>query len=410
MFNTVNEGIAWIESQIRFRPKTSLDPMRRAFELMSLSLTNIKKIHVTGTNGKGSVCMYLTSILLHQGLKVGTYTSPYLVMFNERIMLNGHPIDDLTLLKSINEVYELSVLYQETYQETLSFFELMTLMAMNYFHDNEVDVMIMEVGIGGLLDATNILNYDVSLITNVGMDHMKQLGNTLESIAGNKLGILKTGNHLITTIQPELYEQVRKHANQVGATFEIIDTNQIKTLSEIPHTIEYQNEAYHLSLLGHYQKDNAVLALKAAQYLYPKMDLKMVKEAFGKTNHPGRLEYISNHIMIDGAHNTHAIDALIESLQTTFKKYHVHVLFASLADKEPEAMIKRLKPYVTSIVTTAFPDPRYVNLSTLGFTHFNDPKEALMYMIGNKGDDDIILITGSLHFIGYMKKEILPQL
>lgn len=410
MFKTVNEGIAWIESQIRFRPKTSLEPMRKAFDLMSISLSNIKKIHVTGTNGKGSVCMYLTSILVHQGLKVGTYTSPYLVMFNERIMLNGHPIDDEALLMSINEVYKLSVLYQETTHETLSFFELMTLMAMKFFHDNHVDVVIMEVGIGGLLDATNILNYDVSLITNVGMDHMKQLGNTLESIAGNKLGILKPGNHLITTIQSNLHEQVKTHAKKVGATYDIINTNEILTISEIPHVIKYNSEEYHLSLLGHYQKDNAILALKGASYLYPNMDRKMVKEAFGKTIHPGRLEYISNHIMIDGAHNTHAIDALIESLQTTFKKYQVHILFASLADKEPVAMIKKLEPHVRSIITTAFPDPRYVNLSTLGFTHFNDPKEALMYMIGNKGVDDIILITGSLHFIGYMKKEILPLL
>ncbi len=409
MFKNIIDGIAWIESQIRFRPKTTLDPMKKALSMMIKPTLKPKMIHVTGTNGKGSVCMYLTAIFTNQGFKVGTFTSPYLVLFNERIMLNGNPIDDFSLLSYINQIYDLSVKYHETYQENLSFFELMTLIAISYFNDQRVDIMIMEVGIGGLLDATNILNYDVSLITNVGMDHMKQLGNTKESIASNKLGILKSGNHLITTIQPDLHEQVEAHVKSVGATFEIIDTNSIQTISEIPHIITYLNQEYQISLLGHYQKDNAILALRGALYLYPNLDIELIKESFKKTNHPGRLEYVSNQMIIDGAHNIHAIDALIESLQTTFKSFKVHVLFASLSDKEPEMMINRLKPHVASVTTTAFPDPRYVSLSYLGFTHFDDPKKALVYMLGNKTPDDIILITGSLHFIGYMKKEVLPQ-
>ena len=162
MFNDINQGIQWIESQIRFRPKTSLNPILQAYSLLDINLDSIKKIHVTGTNGKGSVCMYLTSILKEQGLKVGTFTSPYLVVFNERIMLNGIPIKDDDLLNMMNDIYEVSEKYKSIYHESLSFFELMTLMALKYFYMNKVDVIIMEVGIGGLLDSTNILNYDVT--------------------------------------------------------------------------------------------------------------------------------------------------------------------------------------------------------------------------------------------------------
>jgi dihydrofolate synthase/folylpolyglutamate synthase len=410
MFNDINQGIQWIESQIRFRPKTSLNPMLQAYSLLDINLDSIKKIHVTGTNGKGSVCMYLTSILKEQGLKVGTFTSPYLVVFNERIMLNGIPIKDDDLLNMMNDIYEVSEKYKSIYHESLSFFELMTLMALKYFYMNKVDVIIMEVGIGGLLDSTNILNYDVSLITNVGMDHMKQLGYTQEEIARNKLGIVKFNHHLITTIQPNLYDQVITHCKDVHATYVLIDTNEVETISEVPHVISYHGHTFELSLIGHYQKDNAILAYEAISYLYPNINIKTIKQGLKKTIHFGRLEMVKPQVYIDGAHNVHAMDALIESLNTTFKDKHCHILFSALADKEPAKMIENLLPHVKSLTTTSFDDPRYVDLTTLGYPHIHDPKAALEYLMGQMGYDDIILITGSLHFVGFMKKEVIKNL
>lgn len=410
MFNDISTGIHWIESQLRFRPKTSLIPMSQALSLLDINLDLMKKIHVTGTNGKGSVCMYLTTILKSEGFKVGTFTSPYLVMFNERIMIDGNPISDKDLLDMINEIYELSEKYKTLYHESLSFFELMTLISLKYFYIKKVDVIIMEVGIGGLLDSTNILNYDVSLITNVGMDHMKQLGYTQVEIARNKLGIVKSGNHLITTIQPNLYDEVKTYCNQINATFNLINTDSIKTISEVPHLVSYLSETFELSLIGHYQKDNAMLAFEAIRYLYPDISLETIKNGFKHTKHFGRLEMVKPRVYIDGAHNQHAIDALIETLNSTFKDKHCHVLFSALADKEPAKMIEKLIPYVKSLTTTSFDDSRYVDLSSLGYPHIHDPKAALEYLIGQMGYDDIILITGSLHFVGFMKKEVIKKL
>src|SRR5690554_2856961 len=278
MFNNVQNAIDWIESQLRFRPKTNLDHMKHALSMLQLQLDHIKKIHVTGTNGKGSVCMMTTQVLVEAGYKVGTFISPYLVRFNERIKLNAKDIDDESLLKSINNIYELNQRYFLKTGFKLSFFELMTLMAFTYFSEVKVDVIVIEVGIGGLLDATNILNYDVSVITNVGLDHMKQLGDSLEQIAANKLGILKTGGHLITSVNEALHEQIKIYSDEKLATTQFIFDKDVSTVSEKPHTIKYKNKNYKLSLLGNYQRLNAVLAIEIVQYLYPDVTYELINK------------------------------------------------------------------------------------------------------------------------------------
>lgn len=410
MFNNVQNGIDWIESQLRFRPKTSLDHMKHALSMLQLELDHIKKIHVTGTNGKGSVCMMTTQILVEAGYKVGTFISPYLVRFNERIKLNGQNIDDASLLKSINKIYALNDKYFDETGFRLSFFELMTLMAFTYFSESKVDVIVIEVGIGGLLDATNILNYDVSVITNVGLDHMKQLGDSLEQIAANKLGILKTGGHLITSVNEALHEQIKIYSDEKLATTQFIFDKDVSTVSEKPHTIKYKNKNYKLSLLGNYQRLNAVLAIEIVQYLYPDVTYELINKGLSTTNYPGRLETVLPGVVIDGAHNVDAIQQVIFSLKSLYKVYNIHVLFSALSDKESNLMLDELNKYAKSITLTAFPDPRYKNLDFLPYKFELNPKKALTNLIKYKQENDVILITGSLHFIGYMKKEVIPYL
>jgi len=410
MFKTVNEAINWIETQIKFRPKTSLDHMKDALSILQLDLSNIKKVHVTGTNGKGSVCMMTSQILIEQGLSVGTFISPYLVRFNERIKLNGKDIEDNDLLESINEVYELNQSYHKQSGQTLSFFELMTLMSLIYFVQSKVDIIVMEVGIGGLLDATNILNYDVSVITNVGMDHMKQLGNTLESIATNKLGILKLNGHLFTSVDESLHDLFNEYAQDKHATVTFIRPDIIDSISEQPHIIRYKGNLYKLSLLGDFQKTNAALAIETVRYLYPNIEESSLLVGLANTYYPGRLETVLDGVIIDGAHNPHAIDKVIFSLNSLFKVYNIHVLFSALSDKEPEIMLKQLETIAKSITLTAFPDPRYKNLDFLPYNFEINPIRALKNLIDNKKENDVIFITGSLHFIGYMKKEVIPYL
>ena len=409
MFKELHDGIQWIESQLKFKPKSDLDRMHRAFDALHLDLSHIKKIHVAGTNGKGSVCSYLTHILMKQGLKVGTYTSPYLLVFNERIKLNFENIKDDDLLNLINVIYQFNLDFEKSYGESLSFFELMTLMAFIYYEKEKVDVMVIEVGLGGRLDATNILNYDLSLITSIGMDHMKQLGDTLESIASNKLGILKKGNHLITTVKDELHPQFIDHAQTVGATYQLIEMEQIHKISDVPLRFQYQNQTYEVKLIGDHQIKNAILAIEAIHYLYPNISYERIRNGLKEAIWPGRLEEIKPRIYLDAAHNTHAMEALKETFCHAFKNYKITVLFSALGDKDISGMLYLIKAFANKIILTTFPDPRFIPIDPYknqvdGL--ISDPILAYQSLSDNLSENEILLITGSLHFIGYMASQI----
>ena len=407
MLNNLTEAVQWIEKQIKFKPKTDLDRMRNAYKMLGINLGHIKKIHVAGTNGKGSVCAYLTHIFMEQGLKVGTYTSPYLVRFNERIRYQFIEIDDHELFELIRIIEEFNQTYEKTFGEFLSFFELLTLMSMLYFSNKKVDVIIMEVGLGGLLDATNVMDYNLSLITSIGFDHMKQLGNTLESISFNKLGILKPGNHLITTVDPSLHAYFKDYVLNVPATAEFYTLDDVEKVSDLPLSFKYIDDLYELPLIGDYQLLNALLSIKAVHYLYPEITAKTIQKGLKKTIWLGRLEEVEPHIYIDGAHNTHAIDALKITVLNAFKKNKVWILFSALGDKDIAGMIRRLKSFSDKIVVTTFPDSRFQDLSpflTDQEMYVTDPFYALHQMKGEMDENTIIIITGSLHFIGFIKQ------
>ncbi|MFA7423129.1 MAG: Mur ligase family protein, partial [Acholeplasmataceae bacterium] len=292
MFNQLKDAINWIETQVKFKPKTDLKRMAYAVSSLKLSFDDIKLIHVAGTNGKGSVCSYLTHILLEKGLSVGTYTSPYLISFNERISLNGKNINDDDLLDEINFIKDFNEKFLIEFGEHLAFFELITLSALHYYHKKQVDVIIMEVGLGGLLDATNVLNYDLSLITNIGFDHMKQLGNTLESISHNKLGILKSHNHLITTVDKEAYDIFYAYLKDKDITSKFILDSDYEILGYNPLRFKYQDELFELSLLGKHQVLNAILAIEAVKRLYPSLDTFHIQKGLKKAIWAGRLEEV----------------------------------------------------------------------------------------------------------------------
>ena len=407
MVDNLLDAIQWIETQIKFKPKTDLVRMNLAYEMLGLDFSQVKKIHVGGTNGKGSVCAYLTHILREAGYKVGTYTSPYLLRFNERIRIQFTEIPDEDLYKLILRIYAFNQQFEKKHGEFLSFFELLTLMALIYFHEQNVDVIIMEVGLGGLLDATNVINYDVSLITSIGFDHMKQLGNSLESIAYNKLGIVKPYHHLITTVDESFHEQFYKHCVSVSATYEFYTKKHLKIMNDNPIRLMHDHVIYELSMLGDFQHLNALLAIKTIHYLFPKITTSVIQKGLKKTKWSGRLEEIKPRIFIDGAHNEHAIKSLLSLTQTTFKNRDIYVLFSALGDKDIKAMLTLLKQLSTHICLTSFPDPRYLDLSMYQddqIQFINDPFEALKKMTSMMKDTDVLLITGSLHFAGYMKK------
>jgi dihydrofolate synthase/folylpolyglutamate synthase len=404
MFNTLHDAISWIETQIKFRPKTDLERMHQAYQMLGVDLSNIKKIHVAGTNGKGSVASYISQILIESNLKVGTYTSPYLVRFNERIRFQMDEISDSDLFELIDIIYDFNQTYIKTFGENLSFFELITLMSFLYFKKMEVDVMVIEVGLGGLYDATNVLNYDLSLITSIGFDHMKQLGNTLESISFNKLGILKDKNHLITTVSEDLHPYFLSYLKEMDVTYTFLTLNDVKVISHEPISFFYQNEIYTLSLKGHFQILNGLISICAVNYLFPLISKEVIKQGLLKTKWAGRMEMIDDQVYLDGAHNTHAISALKDTILTSFKDKNVYVLFSALADKDIIGMLNLLRPYVKKIYLTSFPDSRFVDLEGITEdTYIKDPFLAIESIKKTLKKDDLLLITGSLHFAGYIK-------
>ncbi len=407
MLNNLNQAIEWIETRIKFRPKTDLERMKTAYAMLDIDLSNIKKIHVAGTNGKGSVCSYLTHILIEAGYKVGTFTSPYLVRFNERIRFQMNEIEDDVLFELIQQVYDLNLEYEERFKETLTFFELLTLISLIYFKRKKVDVMVMEVGLGGLLDATNVLSYDLSLITSIGFDHMKQLGNTLELISYNKLGILEEGSHLITTVHPSLHPYFKRYVKNVKATAEYYTMDDLERLSDIPLSFKAFNNTYHLSLIGEYQLLNALISIAGIHYLFPDIKEPIIKAGLKKTTWLGRLEEIAPNVYLDGAHNTHAIESLKETSLHAFKDKEIWVLFSALGDKDVSGMIQIAQSFSSRFVLTSFPDLRFHDLKELAtgdIQYMEDPLKALDLLIKEMGKNTIILIFGSLHFAGYIKQ------
>ncbi len=403
MFKEIKDAIQWVEKQTKFKPKTDLTRMQKAYEMLNIDLTHIKKIHVAGTNGKGTTVEFIMRLLKTNDQKVGVFRSPYVLVFNERISIGRDYISNDELLVYINDIYAFNEKFKDKYQEHLSFFELLTLMAFKYFYDQKVDFMIVEVGLGGLLDATNILNYDLSVITNIGYDHMHVLGNTLESIANNKLGIVKNNTHLITIDDQEVKQQFINHCHKVGATIKFV--KPLKIVGNDPLMLQYNQSDIFVSAKGIYNAKNAALAIEAAKYFYPHMTHAQLKMAFRYSKVIGRFMAISPNLYVDGAHNVSAMKALVEHLKVIKDHRKIKIIFSALADKDINGMLDLLEEVSNDICITSFPDPRFKSLKSYvraGMLYNEDGLSAIHNYYKQRMVDEIVVITGSFHFIGYM--------
>ncbi len=405
---TLTDLIDWVESQPRFNPKTDLKRMKEALFMQHIDLSNTFMIHVAGTNGKGSVTQYLTQMFVEQGLHVGTFSSPYIIRFNERLQIDGKPLTDDILLDLLSEIKTFNHQFEQHYGERLSFFELLTLAAFIVFMRTSLDVVIMEVGIGGLLDATNAYDhYDLSLITNIGFDHMKQLGNTLASIAFNKLGILREKGHLITTVDQSLHPYFKAYTEKLNVDAMLLDPIS-DIVSDIPLVFTYHHVTYESGLTGSFQVKNAILALEAAKASPFNLTLKHIKDGLKHTYLPGRFQHIRPHVIVDGAHNTHAIEALIKALQLTYPQQRFHFIFSVLGDKDINQMLAKLSTVSNRIDLVSFPDPRFISLSNYQSDRFKyidgDVISYIDKVTKEIAVDEIIVITGSLHFAGFVLK------
>ncbi|MCK9537218.1 MAG: Mur ligase family protein, partial [Bacilli bacterium] len=271
MFNNITDLISWIESQKRMVPKISLDRMRRICELFGNPQAGLKYIHVGGTNGKGSTVSFIKTVLLEAGYNIGTFISPYVDVFNERIAFNNQYISDDELLELGNYIIGKYYLFDDNDISRPSFFEFITLMAFIYFsRQSQIDLVILEVGLGGLLDATNIIIPLVTVITSISYDHEKVLGTSLQEIARNKLGIVKSGVPLVTLKNEDVLDIVRTAVTEKQSPLVLIDPKDIKNIKATIDYTSFDYQDYHnleVGLLGFHQAENAVLALRTIRVL-----------------------------------------------------------------------------------------------------------------------------------------------
>ncbi len=420
-FNNYSSCVTWIESQKRFSPKVSLDNMKYFCTLLGNPEQKFTSIHVTGTNGKGSVVSYIKNILIDAGLNVGTFTSPYIIKFNERISFNGEMISDEEVVQLAEKVYNIYDLIDENHPKP-SFFEFTTLMSFVYFSEKEnLDLAIIEVGIGGLLDSTNVITPIASVITNVAFDHMNVLGNTLSEILTNKMGIIKNNIPSIIGIKDsELVEQVSVHTKEVNSNLSLPFLNQITINKADIFGSNFSYKGYknlQVSLMGYHQVENAIIAVETIEAIKDQYQISLdnIKNGLLNTKWLGRLEILSKEplIIVDGAHNIDGISRTTDFIKDLDYKTK-RCIFACSDDKEKEKMISYLEPHFDEIIITSYTYKRHSDaLELFNFSkHKNkilkqDIDEIIEDVFNNPYDFNIFI--GSLYFVSEVRPKILNK-
>ncbi|MFC6171782.1 bifunctional folylpolyglutamate synthase/dihydrofolate synthase [Loigolactobacillus jiayinensis] len=422
-------ALAKIHSRPKMHKEGSLSRMRRAVAAFGHPEEKLTAIHVAGTNGKGSVVNDLRYLANAQGLTVGTFTSPFLMRFNERISIDGTPISDEALLALVNEVGpQVAELDAVAPDNQITEFEFVTLLMLVYFAQQSLDLAIIEVGIGGLTDATNVITPLVSVITTIGYDHMALLGDTLAEIATHKAGIIKPGRPVVVGRLPEEAQQVvvataQQNKSQLyvlGADFKTTRQQALATWGEtFDFTgLDQQVKGVELPMLGDYQVDNAAVALAAfvlvSQQLHQTITAKTIKQGLAQARWLGRLEKINDQplIVLDGAHNEPAMQALAATLKANFSQMDVYIIFAALKDKATTKMLAILErlPNVHIVLTQFNGNSRVASADELERAsaqelplYANWP-EALQAVLQEASADDMLLLTGSLYFVSEVRQ------
>lgn len=395
-----------------------LGPISKLLSRLGNPQNEYSTILIGGTNGKGSTAAILSSILAKEGMKVGLYTSPHLCDFRERIRVNDQMIPGDTLCSLIDQI-------REEIREDVTYFEFATALAFLYFARCEVDMGIIEVGMGGRLDATNLASPKVSIITNISMEHQQYLGNDLKSIAAEKGGIIKAGGVCITAAKNrKVIDTLEKICCQRGAVlYRVGGDIRIRRSGSGFFSYYGINKRYDgltLALTGRHQIENAALALAAVDLLTAKdlsIDDSSVVEGLRDVRWEGRLELVSRDplIVLDGAHNPAGISSLCNALVEDFSCRRLIVVFGALRDKDYAGMLKRLLPLADTLILTRPKEERaalsedLLSVAALHHRHIEvvgDPGEALARARFLAGAGDLVCVTGSLYLVGEIKKHL----
>ena len=427
MFQSYDEAVSWIHSLLNHGIKPGLERMEWMLEKLDHPERRLKTVHVGGTNGKGSTVTYLRTVLEESGYEVGTFTSPYIESFNERIAVNGQPISDQDIVDLCNRVHPLVEMAAASPLGSPTEFEVITVIALLYFGKKAYpDLVLMEVGLGGRLDSTNIIHPLISVITNVGYDHTHILGSDLKQIAYEKAGIIKSGVPLVTTAEKEevltlFHETTKLKKTKIYRLFEEFSICDKKSDDKGEH-FSFQSPYrklvdLHIQMKGEHQVKNAAAALMALEYLRVfyglHIEQDMVQRGLKRAAWPGRFEKLCSNppIIVDGAHNPEGVQSLAQTLQQHYAETKIHVIFSALGDKDIESMLMPLYPHIHTITFTTFDFPRAISAVNLfqraTFSHKSyeeDWKRAIETTIEQMSANDLLLITGSLYFVSEVRR------
>ena len=409
------ETIAYIHNAYWKGTKDGLLRTRELLSLLGDPQNELRFVHVAGTNGKGSTCAMLASILQAAGYRTGLYTSPFVNRFNERIALNGKPISDEALV----DVFERIRPIVDAMPNQPSEFELITCAAMLYYREQKCDVVVLEVGMGGEFDSTNVIQTPLlTIITAMGYDHMKYLGNTMSEIASAKAGIIKPGGTtLIYGGDPEADRVFCETCERVGSRLVVTDHSRI---IDHAHTLRGHDLSFgpwahvRLPLIGTHQVNNAAVVLTAVEELVRaglSIPDEAVYEGMTKVRWPARMELLSEDpvFLLDGGHNPHGFHAAAETLKALFPDRKVTVMMGVMADKDHGDMIRQLLPKARRFITVQPDSPRAMSAEALAeeirslgadAEPAGSVENGVKTMINGAGKEDVLLAIGSLYMAG----------
>jgi len=406
----------WLHSRIGLNFRSGLGRMQRAVDLLGNPEKTYPIIHVTGTNGKGSTIAFMRELFVVHGKKVGTFTSPHIISIHDRICINGQPIADEDFIRIANQVKEMEKTLLETHDH-LSFFELLTLIALLYFKEQEVDLVLLEVGIGGLLDTTNVVTGEIAVITSIGLDHQETLGDSLEEIADQKAGIFKSGKKaVIAKLSPEAELVCQSKARELDV--DLYQTGQDFTLNAGDFSSKLASfSRLEIGLEGAYQQENASLALQTFLLFMASRgergEEELVRQALKETHWAGRLERIRPHIYLDGAHNLPALTRLVEFIQGKIQQgYQVQILFGALKRKDYQGMLGYLTDALpeAKVKVTGFDYQGSLEESDVsGYKLVDSYRDFISEFEENANDQDLLFVTGSLYFISEVRAGLVGK-
>lgn len=427
------ENNQWIANYRTDQPHFGLERMVELLALRGNPHLKLKVIHIGGTNGKGSTIAFLKNMLEKLGLRVGVFSSPYLIHYTDQISINGESIPEARLEALMADYQSLLEGEAVANLQSTTEFEIITALAYDYFASEQVDVAIMEVGMGGLLDSTNVCQPILTGITTIGLDHVALLGDTLEAIAEQKAGIIKQGMPLVTgRIAPEALAVIDRIAEgkdaprlAYGTDYQVRHQESVVTGEVFDYTSAVRQGRFQTSLLGLYQIENAGMAIALLDTFCQEDGRELASndflgQALEETSWPGRLEIVSRDplMILDGAHNPHAIKALLLTLQERFADYHKEILFTCIKTKALEDMLDLLGAMPdTELTLTHFADSRATDESVLKEAaksrnlSYQDWHDFLEQNVTDKKEEKqtVRIVTGSLYFLSQVRAYLMER-